>query len=76
MTTPHFCVKCGFRLPIEDAFRTPHYCPRPSSVKVYNEEEKRAFEKKRLAEEAEKKGRRSFKTKPGCVYTWKPRSKA
>lgn len=49
--TYRICVKCGFRVPL-DPSPPPHFCPKPSSVRVFTEEERKEFEKKRLEEEA------------------------
>ena len=76
MATPQFsiCVTCGFRVPSPEYGFYPHICPKAGSVKVYNEEEKRALEKKRLAEDANKKKRRGLKPPPAFQYIW-PRSR-
>ena len=48
--TYRICVKCGFKVPLGDLSLPPHFCPKPASVKVYTEEEKREFERRRKEE--------------------------
>lgn len=60
--TYRICVKCGFRVSLEMGL-PPHFCPKPASVKVFTEEERKEFEKKRREEEAKRPPRKKVEAK-------------